>query len=41
MFITFQVKVLTPPDDDERIPDFEDIFNENEVIYHYKGHLKY
>lgn len=30
--ITFQVKVLTPPDDDERIPDFEDIFNENEVI---------
>lgn len=28
----FQVRVLIPPDDEEKIPDFEDIFNENEVI---------
>lgn len=28
----FQVRVLTPPEDEEKIPDFEDIFNENEVI---------
>lgn len=31
----FQVRVLTPPDDEEKIPDFEDIFNENEVIIFY------
>lgn len=30
--MTFQVRVLTPPDDDENIPDFDDIFNDNEVI---------
>lgn len=30
IYSSSQVRVLTPPDDDERIPDFEDIFNENE-----------
>jgi len=32
LFFVFQVRVLTPPDDEEKIPDFEDIFNEDEVI---------
>lgn len=35
MNIVFQVRVLTPPEDDENIPDFEDIFNENEVLIFY------
>ncbi|VVC44592.1 CDC45 family [Cinara cedri] len=30
IYSSSQVRVLTPPDDDENIPDFEDIFNENE-----------
>lgn len=33
LYVAFQVRVLTPPDDDEKIPDFDDIFNDNEVIF--------
>ena len=33
--VVFKVRVLTPPDDEEKIPDFEEIFNENEVIIFY------
>ncbi|XP_025193122.1 cell division control protein 45 homolog [Melanaphis sacchari] len=30
IYSSSQVRILTPPDDEEKIPDFEDIFNENE-----------